>query len=991
MDAHRFDAKNRRRSAFAPVMKGILPSQQDAERKAARRKSMANRRVSFAPEATMHTWDVIEYMGEHTTSTESSESTRRASSIARQSPRPNSESEEPASTPPDATDHENAQDERRASVLDTPDDAYSSSGSSGGSDATDSEGEDGQEDEEGDDDATGTAMSLDTSEDTMQSVAESEASSTSSSARLERNLRAAAQMAGTRGIEFDEHGEMSMELADEEVTNAFRPWTEENVQHKGISATLDQENVNPFSPAFSAHVVTGTLLPPSVAEDDKEEEDMSMDVTRAVGGILRGQASDTTSSSLGEETMELTQAVGKIQAGALSGGLELRNGQKRRRSTSEAGSPGVTAPAAHPKRRRSSIARSSMGEQEMDLTVVIGGIQVKSSPVKQERRILLRRRSSAVAEQTDATMGLTRQAGRADTPKRLSGDSFDGNEELSMELTTVIGSIKELVNDEDQRPKTPQEAQSPSETNTATTPKDQERFKEVDDSSSRMLLTPVLQEQVDGSNMASSTSSRSSFPATRASPVIQKQADSPVQTRSAARIAAIKSSGSSGRSSPLRNVVSSSDLPPDEQEPSLRESTPSRTPQIRTPRISSTLREQMDTQSLPAEPSPSVEKQLRNTPIHRVSSTPQKARTPPSTSKSARTLVDSIKLMSTPRKEVLKSLTPKKQTPVQPLSAAKRMLPSARPTPKSRGAMHTSPARQLRDDLARAKPDLEPRPKVHLQQFLDEAGIRFMDLTTTKRRLTVAPTPSRNRVLHGEQRSQDQDETEVTLESAIIAAACTEPELELFKHACHELKRYIDEGKIDIKQLEAETYRETPPLVQAYMTADQERRAVIDAQMRDIKTNARLRSKEVWYGWRSNLLGDLMHVLQGIAEGLLKDDDLLQQKEQILADVLPGLIEERASLDAEAERLKQAVSTDSQEQREILGAARERLVAVDSELQEKRQLLQQLQQENMDRESHAEDLRETRDEFIGAIEEADRVREACRATSVDEIEASKGR
>jgi hypothetical protein len=52
------EMKNRRKSAFVPAVKGILPGQADAERKAARRKSMANRRVSFAPEATLHTWDV---------------------------------------------------------------------------------------------------------------------------------------------------------------------------------------------------------------------------------------------------------------------------------------------------------------------------------------------------------------------------------------------------------------------------------------------------------------------------------------------------------------------------------------------------------------------------------------------------------------------------------------------------------------------------------------------------------------------------------------------------------------------------------------------------------------------------------------------------------------------------------------------------------------------------------------------------------------------
>ncbi|KMU84001.1 hypothetical protein CIHG_01785 [Coccidioides immitis H538.4] len=41
----------------------------------------ANRRVSFAPEATLHTWNVVELMDDSTTSSASTNSTRRASSL----------------------------------------------------------------------------------------------------------------------------------------------------------------------------------------------------------------------------------------------------------------------------------------------------------------------------------------------------------------------------------------------------------------------------------------------------------------------------------------------------------------------------------------------------------------------------------------------------------------------------------------------------------------------------------------------------------------------------------------------------------------------------------------------------------------------------------------------------------------------------------------------------------------------------------------------
>lgn len=232
------EMKNRRKSAFVPAVKGIIPSQADAERKAARRKSMANRRVSFAPEATLHTWDVIEYMRDHTTSTESSESTRRASGLTRNSASPSSE---PPSTPPEqasspaqspispAHQRDLHQKKRRRSSavppmnFNNPDDVESSM-ISGSSEISGSEEEDGSEGE--DEDATGTAMSLDMGDESLLSTTESEGS-TSSSARLERNLREAAETAGTRGIEYDEaYDDASMEIAGEEVTNAFKPWAQ---------------------------------------------------------------------------------------------------------------------------------------------------------------------------------------------------------------------------------------------------------------------------------------------------------------------------------------------------------------------------------------------------------------------------------------------------------------------------------------------------------------------------------------------------------------------------------------------------------------------------------------------------------------------------------------------------------------------------------------------------------------------------------------------
>lgn len=160
-------------------------------------------------------------------------------------------------------------------------------------------------------------------------------SSTGSSGKLEEALRQAAQQAGTQGIDFDENADISMEMADDEVTAAFKPWIKKG---KYIPQTIENvnalqdENTNPFSPAFKAS--TSELT-------QSEEVEKTMELTQAIGSILprpiKAQISPKVSrrrssivgkrrssganlrssedgSILDDETMDLTTAIGSIQA-----------------------------------------------------------------------------------------------------------------------------------------------------------------------------------------------------------------------------------------------------------------------------------------------------------------------------------------------------------------------------------------------------------------------------------------------------------------------------------------------------------------------------------------------------------------------------------------------------------------------------------------------------------------------------------------------------
>lgn len=304
----------------------------------------ANRRVSFAPEATLHTWNVVE-IPDDSTSSSAANSTRRASNA------PNSQAQPQAPTPakyaPSSPETDAGSDLGFSPVGqqdleqirgrsgssggdEGPAELFSSpfSGSSVGSEDTgaqslgEAEEDDGQSSESDDGfDAESTAMSMD--DMTAQSgvsVHSDVSSSSSSSARLNEALRQAAKEAGTQAMD-EEDGEMSMEIADQEITGAFQPWIKKGQRQSfdwsDISARHDQENVEPSKAASDRNA--------SGSDEMDEDEDLSMDVTNAVGRILGKspglrqsivrRQSTAQQSEYDDQTMEMTNVVG----GGISG------------------------------------------------------------------------------------------------------------------------------------------------------------------------------------------------------------------------------------------------------------------------------------------------------------------------------------------------------------------------------------------------------------------------------------------------------------------------------------------------------------------------------------------------------------------------------------------------------------------------------------------------------------------------------------------------
>lgn len=364
---------------------------------------LASRRVSFAPEATLHTWNVIELPEDSTTSSASTNSTRRASGITGKgplgsvppSPMPSSDASEPPSTPPEQVEEMQVaaspahqrdlhQKKRRRSSgippmdFNNPGD-FSSSPCSGADDDTqqtfvtaDEIDKDSESASSNDDDVVEdkTVTGVDVDNNTIRSTG---SNSTSSSGRLEAALQKAAHQAGTQGIDYDEHGDITMEMADDEITNAFKPWMSKGNYVPQIvgdpRALQDQENLNPFSPAFKANV----------------NREAQVD---------------------GDGTMEMTQAMGSI----LPATEEAQGSPKRRDRKSITGNNRRRSSVA---RRRSSGDGSALGDETMDLTMAVGGIQ-HNQQLSQGRH-------------------------------SLDNGSDDDDEELTMEFTSVIGGVVQPI------------------------------------------------------------------------------------------------------------------------------------------------------------------------------------------------------------------------------------------------------------------------------------------------------------------------------------------------------------------------------------------------------------------------------------------------------------------------------------------------------------------------------------------------------------------
>ncbi|KAF2691906.1 Spc7-domain-containing protein [Lentithecium fluviatile CBS 122367] len=940
---------NRRKSAFVPAVKSILSSNDEDEKKRreARRKSLARRRVSFAPEATLHTWDVVEYLRDATTSSASSEATRRASNVSQASshaaPVPDSDTEppstppelveepepEPGSSPANQRDLHQKKNRRRSSGIppmnfNNPDDVFSSSPLSG--DSASPGAVRGLEDVS-DDDTPAEVDDSPTSNDDSQS-----------SAKLDAALRQAAAQAGTQRLDLDDEDDVSAAIAEDEITASFKPWAQK-------TATPDREDDDPFSQS------------PLTSANAEGEDDMSMDITRAVGRIVVQPEAESPVSD--DMSMELTMPLGTIQTAGPKEATNRRKSLKRRVSLLDV-SQG--SPAKRPASRRASLRQrvalddsAAHDDQTMDFTMAIGTIKSQASPNAHQAP---EKRTSLDASFTDETMDFTVAVGsikdvQATDSIHTAQGSESEDEDLSMEFTRVVGpGIKHL-------------------NNTVKTPEKTVIAKEK--------LTPKAK-------TTSMKSPQKSSGHPRASAFSMPRSSSPANASNATP------TRSPGRPRRSLNVATPETQPLHQQTEDFEPSPFVRsTPQSTTKPVANVSTPTSQARNaplrIPDDPIAAPILNRRRSSLSTVQFSPLAMTREEPTLKSTAILTNSIKLLSTPRKQTLASpvkrgTTPKKSQTPQKESTLKQKTPTpkiATPrrsiSPKKRVAFGEDSGEEDVADESIAEV-VEEVERISLQDFLELTRIRFMDLNTTKRRHTAAPAAFHDKEV---------EETEESLDQYVVAGACTLPEFELYQHACHEMKKYISDGRHFVRTMETNVMEENPLLFSEYLTAPPDQRVVMDNQFKNLKTSARLEARGEWYGWRSSLVQDLKTGLLGTMDGFKRDESDLANQEKLLDAVLPPLEEKQEQLGREHKQLQQRHDELNSCDREELEQARDQLVIFDSELEEKRKLIAQLQAELAEKEARIEAAKERKIECVEEIKAAERVREECRGWSTTEV------
>ena len=164
----------------------------------------------------------------------------------------------------------------------------------------------------------------------------------------------------------------------------------------------------------------------------------------------------------------------------------------------------------------------------------------------------------------------------------------------------------------------------------------------------------------------------------------------------------------------------------------------------------------------------------------------------------------------------------------------------------------------------------------------------------------------------------------------------------------------------------------------------------MDSQLKNVKTHARLLSKDMWYEWRLTLLATLRDGFFKMAEGMEIDGEMLGQQQSLLDSILPQLIHRMEQLEREESDLQSAAEELANCDQAELNEARQCLIKVNADIEAKKESIAELRRQLQGKELEISEGAKRREACIEDVREAEKIREECRGWSSNEISALEG-
>ncbi|KAJ6256743.1 hypothetical protein Dda_8610 [Drechslerella dactyloides] len=271
-------------------------------------------------------------------------------------------------------------------------------------------------------------------------------------------------------------------------------------------------------------------------------------------------------------------------------------------------------------------------------------------------------------------------------------------------------------------------------------------------------------------------------------------------------------------------------------------------------------------------------------------------------------------------------------------------------------------------------------PNMAMKDFLGMIGISFLDgITSTRHRRQTGAILGLG---------VEMPDEEISIADQINGQLTIRPFLELYEHLQRELKRSNKEGKEMFRQIEKMVLEENPRLFREYVVAPPDVRAVMDLQFKNIKSSSRLEARRDWYTWRQGLQETIKAKAQENLTALQADEKALQKQREIVDTLQPmltsrqkELAERLEVLKARKEEIEACDPKELEEKRDALRASKEKLEEKRKELEAANKAAEALEGEVAGRE-------ERKAKCLSAIESAEKVAEANKGYTEEEVVAS---